>query len=379
MFRCATAVVLALALASSCKKPTDAPAPSAAPSASAAPVVELTPLASPAAFELVALPDGVGLFWGPPEGGVSFSRLDAVGRRDGKPVVVAPAETGFAIELAAASQETRVGVAWARKGKAGDKSSLGVLGDAATRSFGDRFELGALALGPDDERGQLAVSVNDGGAFVALRRGTEERCPSDPKGRCIGFAFKEIGAKGRADRGLPMAVPKPCARALVGSVSVGQRAHYAFCSEENGAPTITHFMRQLNPFYVDVFRVLDGCKPVGMTRMGDEALIVADCAKGREGMFVGGMGQKPRRVEIGKAELSCPLGKPKLRAPGDHPLDYDFSAPRDGLAPILPRELAPPGSRAVWTGAAIIVASAVGGGLEIARHECQRGLMTRRQ
>jgi hypothetical protein len=378
--RCAHLGVLFVALGASCKQPTDAPAPSAAPSASAPPPARVrTPLSSANAFELVTLGDGAGLFWGEPQGGVMFQRLDALGEREGAAQVVAKPDTGFAIEIAAAQSEARVGVAWSRKNAAGEKSTVGVLGDAATRSFGEPFDLGPLELAVGDERGQLAVSANDGPVFVALRRGTSERCPRDQALGCLGFGFREIGAKGRADRGLPMAVPKPCARALVGYVVIGERAHYAFCSEEDGTSVITHFMRQLSPFYVDVFRVLRGCKPVGMTRVGDEALVVADCPKGREGVFVGGMGQKPRHVEVGRAELSCPLGRPKLRAPGDHPLDFDFATPGDSLAPLLPRELAPPGSRAVWTGSAIVVASSVAGALEITRHECQRGLMTRRE
>lgn len=363
--------------ANACKQKSETPAPSASPSAAPAPEQKGIPLSSPSAFELVTVNDGVALFYGKPEGGVVFQKLDGAGKPDGKPVEVAPANSGFALEIAAASQVSRLGVAWAQKNAKGEKSTLGALGDAATRSFGESFELGALELEAGDERGQLAVGVNDDGAFVALRRGKEERCANDVHGHCIGFAFREIGAKDRPERGLPLSVPNPCARSLVGFVSIGQRFHYAFCSEEKGSPAITHFMRQLSPFYVDVHRLLERCKPIGLTRVGDEALLVAECEKGREGFFLSGMGSTPKSVDIDKVELSCPLGKPKLRAPGDHPLAFDFAEARDNLAPLLPKALASAGSRAAWTGTTILVARTLRGELVIDRHECHRGLLTR--
>jgi hypothetical protein len=89
------------------------------------------------------------------------------------------------------------------------------------------------------------------------------------------------------------------------------------------------------------------------------------------------MGSSPKSVDIAKVELSCPLGKPKLRAPGDRPLDFDFQEPRDDLAPLLPKDLAPADSRAVWTGSAILVARSIRGELFVDRHECHQGLLTR--
>ncbi len=135
-------------------------------------------------------------------------------------------------------------------------------------------------------------------------------------------------------------------------------------------------MRQLDPFYVDVHRLFEGCRSLGMTRVGEEAVLVAECPKGRRGVFLGGMGDKPRDVDLGRVELSCPLGKPKLRAPGDHPLDLDFVGPRDALAPLLPKELAPAGSRAAWTGSTLLIAREKDGALRVERHQCHHGVMT---
>lgn len=371
------AALLALAVCVGCSRKSEAPAPSATTSSPPAPETRGIPLSSASAFDLVTLSDGVGLVFGKADGGVVFQKLDTAGIPEGKPIDVATADTGFALEIAAASRESRLGIAWARKSAKGETSTLGVLGDAATRSFGERFELGALTLETGDDRGQLAVGAGDDDSFVTLRRGKEEPCANDPHGRCIGFGFREIGAKNSPERGLPLSVPNPCANALVGFVSIGQRFHYAFCSEEKGSPAITHFMRQPSPFYVDVHRLLERCKPVGLTRVEDEALVVAECEKGRQGFFLGGMSSTPKRVDIGKVELSCPLGKPKLRAPGEHTLDFDFEGPRDNLAPMLPKDLAPTGSRAAWTGTAILVGRTIRGELHIDRHECHGGLLRR--
>ena len=176
---------------------------------------------------------------------------------------------------------------------------------------------------------------------------------------------------GAEKRGLPMSVPAPCSRPLAGFVSDDERWHFGMCSQETGDAVITHFMRQLTPFYVDVHTSLQGCEPLGATGLGGDVVFVADCPKGRRGVRVGGMGSKPKTVDLAQASVSCVLGRPVLRAPGDGALELPLREPRSGLELILPGRFSPGHSRTVWTGLNVLSATWLAGDVVIRRFHCK--------
>ncbi len=157
MGRAAVGLAL-LALLSSCKNRDSSAEPSATPSPAPPPKSSEISLSSPQAYDLVALPDGAAVFFGKPRGGLAFAKLDASGRRTGDPLSIT--NKNAVVEIAAASDETRLGVAWVEKDSTGS-ASFGVLGDAATRSFAEPSALGKVLLADVSERGELGIGVND--------------------------------------------------------------------------------------------------------------------------------------------------------------------------------------------------------------------------
>jgi hypothetical protein len=346
------------------------PAVSAPALAAASPVTSRS-VAGEYGFDLAPLPDGALLVTADRDGGVSAHLLDRDGGARGAAINVAAAAAGKAFEIAVASNETRLGVAWVASGRDGKTTSFGVLGDASTRSFSAPLTLGEAPARGAADSGYLALDAGEGGTFVALRRGLDEPCDADPKRSCATFGFREISPSGVEKRGLSMSVPAPCSRPLAGFVTSGERWHYGLCSQDGGAPLTTHFMRQLQPFYVDVHTSLQGCTPLGATKLPDDVVLVGDCAKGRRGVRVGGMGQPLRELDLSKASVECQLGRPLLRAPGERPLELALREPRGGLDLLLPIGLSPGHSRVVWTGNSLLSATWLAGEVVIRRFQCR--------
>ncbi len=322
-------------------------------------------------FDLAPLADGALLATADRDGGISARLLDHEGALRGKPLQVAPAADGKAFEIAAASLGTRLGVAWVAQGRDGTSASFGALGDAATRSFSGALPLGESAPKSAAEGGFIALSASEEGGFVALRRGLDEPCADDARRSCASFGFRELLPSGVEKRGLPLSVPAPCSHPLAGFVSDDEHWHYGLCSQDQGLAVTTHFMRQLTPFYVDVHSSLKGCEPLGAASLAGEVMFVGDCPKGRRGVRVGGMGQKPKEVDLAQASVSCAQGRPLLRAPGDSPLELSLREPRAGLELLLPGRLSPGHSRAVWTGLRLLSATWLAGDVVIRSFHCR--------
>lgn len=374
---------LALALGAlalgACKERAAPPAPSPSTSASAPPLT--TPLPARAvsgevAFELVAVEAGALCAWGEPSGGLSVALLDASGRAQGEPLKIAGAASGSVLEVAGGSLGNRVGLAWLSRSEQG-AASFGSLGDAETRSFSAAFPLTDATLGDVAKRGHVAFAVSDKNEMVALTRGLDEPC-SEPKGAsCAAFRFRELLSTGPELRGLPISVPSPCPAPVAGFELVKERWHYGFCSRESGGPNVTTFMRQLAPFYVGVQKPAPGCTPLGSTRVGADALFVFQCGDARRGVRVGDLNASERSVDLGQVKLECALGRPRLVAPGSPALQLDLSAPLSGLGPLLPADVAPAPSRAVWTGTSLLAASWMKGRVVLRRYECRGAELVR--
>ncbi len=351
--------------------------PSATASSTGVPIAPLISreLGGEAAFDLVTTAEGAALAWGRParDGAkLTVALLDANGEAKGEPLAIAGSDASSIVEVSAASVAGRIGVAWvARAGE--DAASFGALGDPATRSFGAASPLGDASLGDPSQRGHLAVASSDRGELVVLRRGRDEACQTERGHTCASFAFRELTGTGPVPRGLPLAVPASCGRALVGFGLVKERWHYAVCSELDGHPATTTVNIQPRPFYAEAKKVLEGCSPLGAVALGDDFVVVGECADGRRGVRFAGMNTPPRELDLSKTTLACERGRPVLRAPGDVPLGLVLDVPRDGLAPLLPLAYAPANARAVWTGSSLLVASFVKRTLMLRRYACSGG------
>ncbi|HEV8245652.1 MAG TPA: hypothetical protein VGP93_07780 [Polyangiaceae bacterium] len=326
-------------------------------------------VAGEAAFDLTSLPDGAALVTGDRGGGVSLTLLDHAGGQRDQPLSLSGSQDGSVVEVAAASDGSRLALAWTLRLKTGPRASSFVLGDAATRSFSAPLSLGETSA-DGEQTGAIAVTATEDGGFVALRRGLDEPCSEDPSRHCVGYAFRELSATAVESRGLPMAVPVPCARIIAGLVVAEGRWHYGFCSQAEGRPVTTHFMRQLAPFFVEVHRSFEGCTPVGATVVAGDALFAADCPDGRRGVRVGAMGVKLRSLRLWQSEVICERGSPVIKIPGDAPVEIVLKEPRAGLSVLLPPRLAPGNTKAVWTGTTLLSAAWVAGEVAVRRYEC---------
>ncbi len=138
-----------------------------------------------------------------------------------------------------------------------------------------------------------------------------------------------------------------------------------------GAPSHTHFMRQLQPFYVEVHRSFEGCAPLGATTVGKDAWLFADCPKGRRAERVGAMRQAASDIELSQVDVVCEGGRPVFRDPG-RSFELRLEGPRDGLGALLPRRLGKGNARAVWTGSHLLTATAAGGSVSVRSYTLSR-------
>jgi hypothetical protein len=348
------------------------------PSASASSGAVTAPLwsravATEAGFELVALPDGAALAVAEKGGGLTVLLLDKRGAQRSPPVTVPEAGRERIGEVALASAGTRLALAWVSL-SGGEGAVFGALGDASTRSFAPPMSLGSVTLEHGAVRGYLSVAAGSQGEFLVLKRGADEPCVEDATRRCAAYGFRELGPATTETRGLPMSVPASCAHGLAGFVSVEERWHYGLCSQAEGRPVTTHFMRQLKPFYVEVHRSFEGCAPLGSTVLGKDAFFVADCPGGRRGVRVGAMRQALREIDLSQVDVACESGRPVFRDP-ERSLELRLEGPRDGLGVLLPRRLGKGNARAAWTGSRLLIASVKGGDVSLQSYGCRGSVL----
>ena len=308
-------------------------------------------------------------------------------------------------DLALAATEAEVALAWSEAAaSAGTLRAAWIGADAAVRTF----ELGPTFRDDGASRGALALVARDRGALL-LSRGLPASCP-DPRDReCSTFQFFELRADTARATGLPLTVPSPCpahSAQLVGEsrslrqvaprvpdvegapnaempsnsgheagVSARRSAagdngplEYAICAGPVGASALTVFSIRQNPAYAAAEEGLAGCSPLGAGRFGGEATFVGVCAGQRRAVSVPAGGGALLRRDLDQRGLICNgdgavlrFGSGWLRA----------REPLGNLELLSGDDLAPPGARAVWTGAALLVAQLREGRLSLSRHGCR--------
>ena len=330
---------------------------------------------TPSAFDLVPTAGGAALVWAggmPPA--LHLEPLDAAGHvlrhatstlASGEGVAdVAVVARGGAHVIAwseAAAGERRLRAAWVPES-----------GPAR------RFELGAVGSDAPVARGGVALAASGQGARL-FARGGPTACAAASAAPCRAFQFFAIEPDQARPLGLALAVPSPCAsqaaqlvpgvsgRALPGGTA--EPFEYAVCSAARDSPALTVFSIRPDPAYAMAEEVFAGCTPLGAARFAGAAAFVALCGSERRvarlardaaGLSIEVL--EPRGLVCGAAGANVRLGAGWLR----------LSEPMGGLELLLGEDLAPPGSRAVWTGSALLVARPTAAGeLLLQRHACR--------
>jgi hypothetical protein len=346
-----------------------------------------------AAFELVATSEGALLIWVPPaacERGLQVQRLDADGKlQAGAPTATIPACTtaraGAVTELSAAAGGGRLGVAWIMEA-AGQAQVLGTHGDDAAEALAPVLPLGAAeasARAPQAQRGRLWMVASESGQLRVAWHAPRVACAGEA-GTCAQLVSEAhpptIDAAGR--RRDVREIPHPCRGLLVGSVWTQGVWYDAFCALEVTTAVDQHSTTQvyaIRPeiFYAEADPVLRDCEPLGLSPSRAGAVAWGRC---RDGLRAHTLAPEGRRQLDGATRgTSCEAGRPVLRVRGQSGQSESLvlDAPRERLELWLPAELASEGSRAVFTGRRLLVASARGEHLIVQSLRCEgRGLVS---
>jgi hypothetical protein len=361
-----TAVASLVSLAACGKRPSPSSAPAASQPSHAVSAPKLGRLDTPTGFELTASASGATLVFAPldrADGSLRKIELDASGAFAG------PASTalepgalqGEATDLTAAWVGHELALAWVERAGAKARVRAAWSGTAAAP-----FELGPAWSGPRTARGNVALAARGEHALV-FARGDETACIDANRHGCFGFDFHELAHDHLEKSGLPMTVPVPCADNSVELVVTGARFHYGVCTDTGERPVTTMFTIERDPDYARADPLLEGCKPAGTFVWQRAAWLVAECDGGRRAVRLGARDESAEYLDLHALRLACKSGVASIRAPS---LDLLLDEPRSGLTPLLPPDLAPPGSRAVWAGRALVVATSFADRLRLARYTC---------
>jgi len=236
------------------------------------------------------------------------------------------------------------------------------------------FELGESVRADGAMRGALSLVARERAALL-LARGLERPCDNTSGRPCSTFQFFEIAPDAGRSTGLSLTVPRPCAEHSAQLVSARRAAsgepgplEYAICAGPEGASGLTVFSIQPNPAYAAAEEALAGCTPLGAGRFGGEATFVGVCAGQRRGVSVSADGGALVAHNLDERGLVCKASGPLLRFGSGW---LRPSEPLGRLELLLNDDLAPAGARAVWTGAALVVAHSRHGRLSLHRYGCR--------
>ncbi|HTV19332.1 MAG TPA: hypothetical protein VMG12_11690 [Polyangiaceae bacterium] len=353
----------------SCERSSDVAPPSPAPVESSA----ARGLATATAFDLVPAPEGAVLAWAlAGSSTLRLARYDTDGNPTSGAVARVPGVGPGVADLALAASESDVALAWSEPASSeGKLRAAWVAGDNASRTFelGPGFHAGGAA------RGGLALVARDRGALL-LARGLAAGCADERERECSAFQFFELGPDAARATGLSLTVPSPCASHSAQLVSARRSAtgiagpfEYGICAGPPGASGLTVFSIQPNPAYAAAEEALAGCTPLGAARFGGEATFVGVCAGQRRAVSVPLDGGPLVARDLDQRGLICNASGALLRFGSGW---LRPNEPLGNLELLLNDDLAPPGARAVWAGAALLVAQTRGEQLSLSRFACRQ-------
>jgi len=341
---------------------------------------------SGSAFDLAAVANGAIFVWGRPAstgGGVLALRLDEYGGSAGQDVVLfepalppggASAEriAEDALEIDATAARGSLGVVFVSR-NAMTITVKSLLADVANLRSSQPTLLGATTRTTTAARGNLAIAADAEGDLHALVRLDEGECGDGSNVRCVHIGHAEVRAADARAVGVPLAVPAPCAGVVSGIAAVGSRLHYGVCSTHTGQPVTTVYTIESESAVARTEDVLPGCATDGFVVTGNELLVPGRCAGGRAGALLPASAQAMRAMPMERMAIACEGRTPVITTEDSIGATVRLVAPLDRLEGMLPDNVAPEGSRAVWTGSTVLVARAIGGEVALHRFGCEEG------
>jgi hypothetical protein len=368
------APLLVVLAALACGEPP--PPPSAAPPVVRPGLLASREIASASSFELVPHDEGALLVWGaPPARGAAVlaAPLSPLGEPRALDVLLSHA---LPIEIAVAADGARAAVAWvAQRDSRSTEIEVSAAFSAGGVAFGPETSLGPAEPLVTPLRGRLALSTGEDGAFFLSHRVPPGPC-TGRDAVCARLARDRIDSPGSAQGDDPMEVPVPCDPFLVGSLRNAGTWFFALCHrEDDGAPRATLYAIRPAISLAAASQVLIGCTPRGVAPTETGAAVIADCPEGRGIAWQDELGRPAGEIRNAQLEVSC-TARPALRATGEgRTLEVPLTAAVGRIEGLLPDAIASPLARAVWTGAAILVAEPriTGEHREILleRHQCE--------
>jgi hypothetical protein len=274
------------------------------------------------------------------------------------------------LELAASSAGGKLSILWIEQdGVAFPIRS--VVGDVDGGTFGAARLLDEGRVALMNVRGHVGVSSSPDGTFVGIYRGRERACEEGGAARCVGFGVRPLSARMAGEGRVPLAVPRPCRRAVAGIASLGDRFYYGVCAEADEGDATTVYTIQLEPQYARSDRVLVGCEPLGSTVIDGGVWVVGQCGDTRRiARFEPGH-ERASEVALTGGAVRCDGDRPVL--PIADGVEVALTGPMDRLESLLPPALAEGYARAVWTGESLLLAVSLGHDVAVHRYECERG------
>jgi hypothetical protein len=345
------------------------------------------PIAAPTAFDLITTSSGAALVFSPPfteGGGVRYLRLDRFGAiaSDELPVFaehVTDRPPTDAFEVRAAAGGGRVGVAWVDR-DAFTRASYATVGPDTGEAFAPRQKLADLSL-ETHPRGAIAVAASSDGTLDVMFRRRDADCPPatarelSTQVGCAQLSLSRLEPSASGREGIGLAVPDPCREPIVGYVFADGTWHYAVCSHASARSIVTTYAISFDPQYARAEKTLEGCTPRGLSPLAGGVVTTGRCGELETALVLRDSGRELARGDTASIEVACREGLPVIAYGAV--FERQLLGAADRLEAILPAAIAPEGSRAVWTGEALLVATALGAEVALRRYECRGTVVLR--
>ncbi len=326
----------------------------------------------PSDFALIPSPTGATLVWAtasPAEWALSALQFDRGGVQLGPPTTIVPASGTIRVisDVQALWAGDSLVVLWLSQSdaEADERRARAMAWLGTPESGGDTFELSRAWATSPSNHGNLALALRDEGA-TALIRGPQEPCAETPEQPCHDFTFHQLGAGVSPETGrVTLSVPVPCENNAARLMNLGQRWHYAVCTQHEGRSVTTVFSITPSPQYAEAQRLLPDCAPLGLTYRRGVPYLIAQCAAGLSASRVGSEGGAAV-LELGTPDVRCTSGRYEVDA---GPLSFALREPRADLHTWVPA----PNSRLVWTGQRLMEAKRQSDGLSLELRQCTPG------
>lgn len=386
-------LALAFLLAACADPPPSVPPPLAPPPRRPTlPIVAGRSIATRVAFDLAALADGAVLAWGIPVdrgGGIDAITLDPWGRPRGEEIVITRGGLAAARgtdegptlveDLVLTTAGARVGVAWiVRRGAS--LTAQATISSAGLEGFAPTRDLGASIAIPLDapSRGRLAAYVAPEGAAMVAYRAPPARCQAST-GTCAIVRAARLDGEAPPGRVGPSEILSPCEPLIVGAIGTADAFFQGTChldAERQPATMVISLYPAIS--LATPLDVAPGCTPIGMAPGPSGAIAISRCADGIAATQIDRMGQVAGSVHGAALSARCRDGRPVIEIRGTGaPLAMTLTEPVSRIEALLPESVAPAGSRAVWTGEAILLAMPVAGEVRVHRYECELAELVR--